>query len=400
MNLNLMAAARFFFALNLTVVVFACTVPVVSAAEVSSSRFALRLDDYLSSVTFGAVPWRRRWFPQVSGEEVFGGRDLRYLIQGPETLIEMARLFDLGFNELLDSNPRVNVWLPEPGAVVRVPFLRVLPQSKARIVVNIPEMRIYHRRWDGWLDTYPIGIGREGFNTPLVRTAVVRKMAAPSWYVPASILKENPALPKVVPPGPENPLGTHAVYLSIPGYLLHGTTQPYGVGRRVSHGCIRLYPEDIVRFFNEVRVKDTVEIVNQPVKVGWQGEALFLEVHDALSLKERKTLPDAASTAIFQAMARKKFKGEVAVDWKRVESVVKTADGVPHLIGQAIHPLPPVKLPRRGWETRLRHYPRKIKTVAPVIKESKPLPPAVQTPQHAPEPIWKPAWNPTWRPAE
>ena len=409
MYCDLVTTARFFFTLILTVVIFVCSGTEAFSSEVSRSHSFLRLDSYLSTVTFGTVPWRRRWFPQVSGEEVYGGQNLRYLIQGPETLIEMARLFDLGFNELRDSNPQVNVWLPEPGTVVRIPFLRVLPLSTARVVVNIPEMRVYHHRRDGWLDTYPIGIGREGLTTPLGHTVVVRKMAAPSWYVPASILKEKPSLPKVMPPGPENPLGTHAVYLSMPGYLMHGTAQPYGIGRRVSHGCIRLYPEDIIRFFNEVRVKDTVEIVNQPVKAGWQGENMFLEVHDVLSLKEREKLPAMASSVIFQAMKRKRFKEEVVLDWRRVENMVKTADGVPDIVGQAIHPLPAVKLPRTGWETRLRHYTRKIKVVAPVAikntpylrKERSPQYAPQPTPQYvAPQPAWRPAWEPSWRPAE
>ena len=298
----------------------------------------LRVESYLRTVITGDVPMQRRWYPAVAGDEVIGTRQLRYLIQGTETLVELARVFDLGFNEIQDANAGVNVWLPTAGTLIRGSFRFVLPLTPARIVINLPEMRLYHKRPDGWVDTYPVGIGREGLDTPLGTARVVRKKQAPSWYVPASIRLEKPSLPAVVPPGPENPLGTHAVYLSMSGYLIHGTQEPYGIGRRVSHGCMRLYPEDIVRFYEEVSANDSVAIVSQPIKAGWQGNQLFLEVHNAFSKKEQVQLGNRATTVINQALFRRKGHEKVVLDWPLVNKMVRQADGIPQVIGKAHHP--------------------------------------------------------------
>ncbi len=352
----------------------------------TTPNLRLRAEEYLSTVSTGDVPWRRRWYPYTQGEEVVGDGELRYLVKGPETLIELARLFDMGFNELHDANPNINVWVPEPGRVVRVSFRRVLPRSTARIVVNLPEMRVYHKRRDGWVDTYPIGVGREGMLTPVGATTVVRKTAYPSWYVPESILKEKPYLPKVIPSGPNNPLGTHAVYLTIPGYLMHGTQKPYGVGRRVSHGCIRLYPEDIVRFFEEVAVHDTVDIIKQPVKAGWQGERLFLQVHDVFSMKERAKLPSDASRVVSQALERRPFAAaEVVMDWKAMEQAVQQASGVPQVVGQVWHPPPFEHIGVGwGWEEKFNCYINRAKAAQrarPVDPISVPIQPERSAPQ-------------------
>lgn len=360
--------------------------PVESSAEAVSevgpeagilpyvSELPLRLDTYLSTVSMGTVPWRRRWYPVAPGEEVLDGGEMRHLVQGWETLVELARLFDLGFNELRDANPKANVWLPEPGSVLRVSFRHVLPRSNARIVVNLPEMRLYHKRQDGFVDTYPIGIGREGLSTPLGMTSVTHKKASPTWHVPESILKAKPFLPKVVPPGPDNPLGTHAVYLSIPSYLIHGTQKPYGVGRRVSSGCIRLYPEDIVRFFEEVVPRDTVEIVSQPVKAGWLGEALWLEVHDVLSEKERSHLKPMATQVVSQALARRSWSAEeVVMDWHALEQTVQQMQGVPQVVGRVWRP-PMLEYMGIGWawETKFSSYINKVRAVRNAIGVAKP----------------------------
>ncbi|MBF0399562.1 MAG: L,D-transpeptidase family protein [Magnetococcales bacterium] len=343
------------------------------AAESSNRHYSsglnLRAEQYLSTVSLGEVPWRRRWYPYAPGDEVLDGGELRHLVQGQEweTLVELARLYDLGFNALRDANPTVNVWLPEPGAVLKVSFRNVLPRSTARIVVNLPEMRVYHKRRDGFMDTYPIGIGREGLLTPVGSATVVRKTAYPSWYVPESIRKENRSLPRVIPSGPDNPLGTHAIYLSIPGYLMHGTQKPYGVGRRVSHGCMRLYPEDIVRFFAEVAVHDSVQIVNQSVKAGWQGEQLLLQVHDVLSIKARSSLLSKAKTVVAEALARRPFPdSEVVLDWKRLEQTVQQMRGVPVVIGHVWHP-PPFEYVGVGWawEKKLSSYISRTKSSRP-----------------------------------
>ncbi len=329
----------------------------------------LQREELLSTVSYGEVPWRRRWYPYAVADEVIGPGELRYLVHSSDTLIELARIFGIGFNELRDANPDVNVWVPEVGTVLKVPYRRVLPQSSARIIVNLPEMRVYHKRRDGWLDTYPIGIGKEGLLTPKGVTQVTRKAAYPSWYVPESIRKERPSMPRVVPSGPDNPLGTHAVYLSIPGYLMHGTQKPYGVGRRVSHGCMRLYPEDIVRFYEEVAVNDTVEILNQPIKAGWLGDQLYLQVHDVLSYKERSSVKNMVSKVVSQALLRRAaVDDEVVIDWKLLQQTIEQVKGLPQVIGRVWHP-PAFEHFGAGWawESRIQ-IPAKYKIKKPLAE--------------------------------
>ena len=280
-------------------------------------------------------PWRRVSVRLLPGEEVVGSGQLQYKVRGPETLVVLARQYGMGFHELRIANPGLSTWVPTPGTVITGSFQRVLPQSLARIVINLPEMRLYHRHGDGLMDTYPVGIGRQGIATPLGKARVIGKAVAPTWTVPRSIRADDPTLPAVVPPGPDNPLGSHALYLSMPGYLLHGTNQPYGIGRRVSHGCIRLYPEDIVRFFGHVTVGQTVEIVHQPIKAGWRGEDLYLEIHAPLSDHDPVPLTAEATTVIRRALGRRPGLRRV-LDWRLVDQMAARADGIARRISQ--HP--------------------------------------------------------------
>lgn len=207
-----------------------------------------------------------------------------YRVRGGESLIEIARKFDLGYNEIADANPGVDPFVPGNGTRIILPESWILPDTQTHkgIVINLAELRLYYyftvngRRY---VRTFPVGIGREGDLTPTGRFSVVQKIVRPAWYVPESIREENPRLPKVVPAGPDNPLGTRAMRLSLPTILIHGTNKPWGVGRRVSHGCIRLYPKDIPRLFALVPVGTEVEIVRQPVKVGTRGHGVYVEVH-------------------------------------------------------------------------------------------------------------------------
>lgn len=208
-----------------------------------------------------------------------------YSIEKSESLIEIARKFNLGYNEIVASNPDVDPFLPGVGTSVRIPTSWILPETNNYdgIVINLSEMRLYYffqQSGRKLVRTFPIGIGREGYDTPLGKFKIIQKIENPSWYVPESIRAEKPELPRVVPPGPDNPLGTHALRLSLPSYLIHGTNKPWGVGRRVSHGCIRLYPEDIPVLFKLVKNGIKVEIVKQPVKVGVRDKKVFIEVHE------------------------------------------------------------------------------------------------------------------------
>ncbi len=217
------------------------------------------------------------------------GHNLIVLSKTEDTLLDIARRFDLGYSEIVSANPGVDVWLPGAGQRVVVPNRFILPDaSRQGIVINLAEMRLYYypKPEKGRVQqviTHPLGIGREGWETPLGRTKIIQKKKDPTWTPPASILAEHLAegdpLPKVVPAGPENPLGAFAMRLGMPGYLLHGTNKPYGVGLRVSHGCIRLFPEDIEHLFGKVDVNTPVEIIHQPYKAASQNGVLFIETH-------------------------------------------------------------------------------------------------------------------------
>ena len=210
-----------------------------------------------------------------------GAGVLRYRVGKDESLIEIARRFHLGFNSIVDANPGVDPFIPAAGTMIDIPATWIMPAISIRpaIVVNIPEFRLYYLPSSGRAVTFPLGIGDEGTDSPLGDYTVIEKIINPSWHVPASIRAQVPGLPKVVPPGPENPMGSHALRLSLSTVLLHGTNRPWGIGRRSSHGCLRLYPEDIVVLFNLVPKGMRVIIVNQPIKIGVQGQRVFVEAH-------------------------------------------------------------------------------------------------------------------------
>ncbi len=216
-----------------------------------------------------------------SGIEVIGETCTHVVLPG-ESLIEMARNHDLGFNEIEDANPGLDAFVPTVGALVVLPTSWIVPRAAApgRVVVNLSEMRLFQfPKKPGPTTTFPVGIGSEGWLTPTGTFQVIQKQVNPPWYPPASIRKEEPDLPAMVPPGPDNPLGTHALRLSKGSILIHGTDRPFGVGRKASHGCLRLYPEDITILFTQVPVGAEVRIVREPVKIGVRAGRVFVEVH-------------------------------------------------------------------------------------------------------------------------
>jgi L,D-transpeptidase ErfK/SrfK len=250
------------------------------------------------------------------------GANKTYTVKQNESLIEIARKFDIGFNEIADSNPDLDPFVPGTNVSVEIPTSWVLPDVKPHdgIVINLAEMRLYYffkKNRSRLVRTFPIGIGSEGNNTPLGNFSVIQKIVNPSWCVPESIRKEKPTLPKVIPPGPNNPLGTHALRLSLGTILIHGTNKPYGIGRRVSHGCIRLYPEDIPRLFHLVTIGTRVTTVRQPVKVGVKNNEVYIEVHksknklvdyfkEAIQLLSKKNLLKRVSTEkLYYALSKK-----------------------------------------------------------------------------------------------
>lgn len=206
-----------------------------------------------------------------------------HAIKPGESLIELAPRYDLGYNEITAANPELDPIIPEPGARIIIPGRWIIPDVPRRrgIVINLSEMRLYYfpPRDPDRVVTYPIGIGDEGWETPTGTYRIVEKITRPTWYVPASIRRQKPELPKVVPPGPDNPLGSHALRLSLRSVLIHGTDRPFGIGRQVSHGCIHLYPDDIPKLFAAVPVGTRVTIVRQPVKLAVVAGRVIIEVH-------------------------------------------------------------------------------------------------------------------------
>jgi len=227
-----------------------------------------------------------------------------YITTYEDTLLEVGRRFSLGFVELVAANPGVDPWVPGDGQRLILPTAHIVPDGPRRgLIVNLTEMRMYYfDRPDGPPKTFAIGVGREGWGTPVGTTRVVRKLANPAWYPPASIRAENPRLPGMVPPGPDNPLGSYALYLGIPGYLIHGTNKPYGVGRRVSHGCLRMYPEDIANLFPAVPTGTPVTIVQQQAKFAWFDGELYVEIHPTPDQADRLESHQRAEPVVMQGL--------------------------------------------------------------------------------------------------
>lgn len=228
-------------------------------------------------------------------EDVVGNVSL-HTIQEGDNFLELAQRFRVGFNELVDANPDVDPWIPVENAQILIPTQYVLPNvERSGVVINLAELRLYHfHKVDGEsasVSTYPISIGKGQWETPLAYTRITSKIAKPNWYPPESIRKEHEEnddpLPEVVPPGPDNPLGNYKIGLALPGYLIHGTNVPEGIGMRVTHGCIRLHPTGIEKLFNSVQVNTPVTIINQPYKVGWRENKLYVETHSEIEEQEK-----------------------------------------------------------------------------------------------------------------
>lgn len=263
------------------------------------------------------------------------GRFEYYQITGRNNLLQIARQNGLGYIELLAANPGINPWVPEIGRTLVLPKAHLLPDAPRRgIVINLAEMRLYlFRKKGGPVLTFPLGIGRMGRETPTGVTHVKAKRKYPTWIPPASIRAERPYLPSEVPPGPQNPLGDYALDLAWRGYVIHGTNKPYGIGRRVSSGCIRLYPEDIARLFGLVSVGTSVTIVYQPVKLGWSDGELYMEVHPTTmqgdELEARGWFTPAVIPSLDDQVRNAAGAASFRVAWHIVYDTARNRRGVP-----------------------------------------------------------------------
>ena len=272
-----------------------------------------------------------------------------------DTLPDLAHRFSLGYYEIIRANPGVDVWIPGADKEILLPGRRILPPGpREGIVVNLPEHRLYYYPKPNGRDkpvviTYPVSIGKMDWRTPLGETHVIAKIKHPSWYPPESVRKEHEAnedpLPKMVPPGPDNPLGDYAMRLAAGNgtYLIHGTNNPTAVGMAVTHGCIRMYPEDVAAVFATVPVGTKVRLINEPVKVAWVGGQLFIEAHppvDAEGQSEEEPDLKELSKMLEHALGN----NHAAINWELARTTLAAARGTPTMIGVAVHPdVPPTK---------------------------------------------------------
>jgi len=296
---------------------------------------------FLIFCLFLAAPGHAERYRLITGNEAIVGQPTIVSTRDEDTFLDLARKFDLGFQELVLANPAVDPWLPGQGTQIVLPTQYILPvRNREGIVLNLAEMRLYYfpENSDGTRDhvyTYPISVGRQGWDTPQARTRVVRKMKDPTWYPPESIRKEQEQLGRVleesVPPGPDNPLGKHALYMALPGYVIHGTNEPRGIGMKVTHGCIRLHPDDIEDLFNRVPLNTPVTIVNQPHKVAWHQGKLYAEMHpDDGGLMGLNDLTQFVRAVIDVTQSSQDY----TVDWDLVSRLAEHRSGLPSVVGE------------------------------------------------------------------
>ncbi len=271
------------------------------------------------------------------------GADITITSHYKDTLLDFARQYSLGYDEIIRANPGVDMWLPGEGTPILLPGRRILPPGPHEgVVVSLPEHRLYYfpkttHNGKRVVITYPVSIGKLGRNTPLGQTRVIAKIVHPSWYPPASIRKEHAEagdpLPAVVGPGPENPLGDYKIRLGfgVGTYEIHGTNNPTAVGLAITHGCIRMYPEDVAALFPQLPVGTSVRLINVPVKVAWVDGELLLEAHPPVNAQGETFEPNVEK---FSDLLRAAV-GEttVAINWDYAREVLQKANGVIATVG-------------------------------------------------------------------
>jgi L,D-transpeptidase ErfK/SrfK len=276
------------------------------------------------------------------------GEDASVTTVYEDTLPDLAHRHSLGYYEIIRANPGVDVWIPGAGKHLTLPGQRILPPGPRQgIVVNLPEHRLYfypkpRRGAQPVVITYPVSIGKMDWRTPLGETRVVAKVRQPSWYPPESVRLEHAArgdpLPNVVPPGPDNPLGEFAMRLGISSgsYLIHGTNNPLAVGMAVTHGCIRMYPEDIAALFPHVPVGTKVSLINEPVKAAWVSGELLIEVHPPVDAEGQPVEPDLR---VLEPLLEQELGSDIAaIHWDLALETLGAATGMPTLVGLAAEP--------------------------------------------------------------
>jgi L,D-transpeptidase ErfK/SrfK len=323
-------------------------------------RMARRLLPVLLLLTLGTTARSAEYW--VADDEEIIGEVQHVKARDEDTFVGLARTYNVGFESMRRANPGIDAWVPREGTEITIPSRFVLPRAPRRgIIVNVAELRLYYFPEDSGpppngvapgsrrVITHPISVGRMDWHTPLGVTKVTSRVANPSWYPPESIRAEHAQrddiLPKIVPPGPDNPLGNHALRLGLPGYLIHGTNMPSGVGMRVTHGCIRMFPEDIEAMFKTVPVGTIVQIVNQPVKIGFTADGgLYVEAHPPLpesnvdgekveainaTLEATQESPLTSLTRAYVAASEQR---RVDLRWDLAEKIAQRGLGIPEFV--------------------------------------------------------------------
>ncbi|SDJ39142.1 L,D-transpeptidase family protein [Billgrantia gudaonensis] len=290
------------------------------------AALAVLLVDPLSAEE-GELP-RGHFLLAESGKVI--GENYTVTVEDGDTLVDIARRHNVGYEAIRMANPDVSLWAPYAGTEVTIPNRHILPDApREGIVINLSELRLYYYSAEGVVETYPISVGREGYATPVGLTKTTVKVKDPHWSPPRSMREEAAARgeppPTVVPPGPDNPLGRHAILLGLPSYLIHGTNKPEGVGMRVSRGCIRMYPEDIESLYERVPSGTQVNIVDQPFKAAWSQDGV-LYAQSFPRLEENRGSVEPILEAI-QVVSQAFGDDQPPVDYARLRQAVEQPDG-------------------------------------------------------------------------
>ena len=276
----------------------------------------------------------------AGNEALIGG--VQYIkASSGDNVVTVAKHYDVGFNTMEKANPQLDMARGFPtNAMIKIPTQHLLPnQAREGIIINLPEMRMYYFPVNSNVVlTYPIGIGKIGKTIPIKKTIISYKKENPTWTPPKDIrefnLEQGIVLPRVMPAGPDNPLGPYAIYTGIPTYLIHSTIFPESVGKRASFGCIRMYESDIKDFFPSITRNIPVAIINSPVKVDWEKDRLFIEAH--APLEEHRDAYMTSLPGMVHLISEKTKNKPVLVDWQLISYLAKERDGTPHEVGMAL----------------------------------------------------------------
>jgi len=315
-------------------------------------------------------------FSLIKNQSVFG-QVAEIEVNENDSLPLIARHYGLGYDEITLANPSIDPWLPQSGDTVRLPLKFILPSSQKRgLVLNLAAKRLFYfpENNANKVLTFPIGIGRDGWKTPTGTTSVIAKKHHPDWVVPRSIRlehkKKGDPLPRVVPAGPNNPLGDYAIRLGIPSYLIHGTNKPYGVGMAISHGCVRLYPEDIALLFKQIKLRSRVKLIHQPLLIGWEKNELYVQVYPSTDISKKHYRK-------LQKKFNKKLKliehsSTRQINWDKVDEVLTQKNGISTAIFIDSHPaeaslfnqplhlyqqIKPKALTDNSWRLKVAEFP-------------------------------------------